>query len=171
MPRHQYFTIVMIICLTVFVSACVKEKDEIPDKQKNDYLNQHKESMSSGIGFVDVIKRKKLIKYQSATIGDAFDSYRHLTKKEWKESPSKSGYVTVDFTGWFESSVLNDTDIKNGVTDRGINVKFVIEPNGTFYAFMASKIEVMSDGKIFAFQLGDMDGILASIYANRSIKL
>jgi hypothetical protein len=91
-----------------------------------------------------------------------------LTKKEWKAAVLQSRHVTVDFTGWVERETLSDKDIRDGITGRALEIKFVIEPNGSFYVFMVSKIESKSDGKVYRFQSDDIAGILDNIYANKN---
>ena len=140
----------------------------------HDKQNAEKSAQSSGAekendGLVNAIKKGKLANYQSTTIGIAFDSYKYLTKKEWKSESLKSRHFTVDFTGWFGPDTLNDSDIKNGVTGKGINVKFVINTDGSYYVFMVSKIESSSDGKVSVYELQDSAGILANIYADKKI--
>ena len=179
MAKVKYFFVAMMTGVFVFVAACAKEGAESPDKK---IIEKSAKSISAGKpndAIVDVIKKGKLAHDQSTTIGNAFDSYRHFTKKEWKASSLKSQHITVDFIGWFEPNAwfdpnsLTDKDIKDGITGRGINVKFVIEPNGSYYLFMMSKIESKSDGKIYGYALQDKDsaGILAKIYANKKIRL
>lgn len=162
-----------MIGVTVFVGACAKEGTNGPDKQP-DKQNIEKPEQSKGVekandGLVNAIKNGKLANFQSTTIGNAFDAYRYLTKKEWKAEQQKSGPFTVDFIGWFEPGSLNDKDVKDGITARGLEVKFVVEPNGSFYVFMVSMLEIKSDGKAYRNQLTDSAGILANIYANKKI--
>jgi hypothetical protein len=116
-----------------------------------------------------VIKNGKLANFQSITIGNAFDSYMYLTKKEWKQTSLKSGHITVEFIGWFEPGTLNDKDMKNGITGRGLEVMFVVNPDGSYYVFMVSMLEAKSDGNVDRHQLNDIAGILAKIYANTKI--
>ena len=83
----------------------------------------------------------------------------------------KSRYFTVDFVGWFGPDTLNENDIKDGVTGKGIDVKFVINPDGSYYVLMVSKIEAKSDGKVYGSELQDSTGVLTNIYANKKISL
>lgn len=156
----KYISLIIII-LSLAFNACSKAKDEKPLK-KADTPNG---------GLVEVIKKGKLADFQSVTIGEAFDSYKYLIKKDWKANILKSGHVTVDFTGWFEDSELNDEDIKRGVKEKGLEVKFVIEPNGLYYAFMVSKMELISDGSILKSEYPDINGILKKIYSNEKIRI
>ena len=165
----------MLIGATLFAGACAKEGTNGPDKQP-DTQNADKSKPSKGaeapnLGLVNVIKNGKLANYQATTIGNAFDSYKYLTKKEWKAESLKSRHVTVDFIGWFGPDTLNENDIKDGVTGKGIDVKFVINPDGSYYVFMVSKIEAKSDGNVYGYELQDSAGILTNIYANKKISL
>ena len=177
MVRFKYFHVLLVSLVTVFACACAKESPKVPDKLNTEKPAQSTVAEEATDGLVNAIKKGKLANYQSTTIGNAFDSYKYLTKKEWKTSSLKSGQITVDFIGWFEPDAwfdpnsLTDKDLKDGITGRGINVKFVIEPNGSYYVFMISKIESKSDGKVYGFELQDSAGILANIYANKKISL
>ncbi len=162
----------MIIGVFLFVASCTKEGAESPDKNINNKppeISSAEQPKDSGL--VKVIKAGRLTNYKSKTIGKAFDSYSYLTKKEWKATALKSKHITVDFFGWFKPESLSGKNVKDGITCRGINVKFVIEPNGAYYVFMVSKIESKSDGKIYGYPLQDINGVLASIYANKKIRL
>lgn len=159
MARRNFFLVPLMIGLILFAGACSDKNAE-----------KIGQSGTNG-GLINVIKNGKLINFQSTTIGNAFDSYKYLTKKEWKVEQLKSGHFTVDFIGWFESDTLNDNDIKAGVTSKGIDVKFVINPDGSYYMFMVTKIESKSDGKVYGHELTDSAGILSNIYANKKIIL
>jgi len=160
-----------MIAGTVLAGACAKNGKDSPEKQNVEKRAHQVDARTPNAGLINVIKDGKLANFKSATIGSAFDSYKYLTKKDWQAAPLKSGHITVDFTGWFEPNTLNDRDVKDGVTARGLNIKFVIEPNGSYYVFMVSKLESKSDGKIYSSELQDSAGILASIYANKKISL
>lgn len=171
MIKSRYFLVSLMIGATVLAGACTKDGKESLNKQNVAKPAEHSDAETPNAGIIKVIKNGRLANFKSATIGSAFDSYKYLTKKDWQAAPLKSGHVTVDFAGWFEPNTLNDRDIKDGVTARGLNVKFVIEPDGSYYVFMVSKLESKSDGKIYSSELQDSAGILASIYANRKISL
>jgi hypothetical protein len=163
--------VLLVSLVTVFACACAKESPKVPDKLNTEKPAQSTVAEEATDGLVNAIKKGKLVNYQSTTIGNAFESYKYLTKKEWKSESLKSRHFTVDFTGWFGPDTLNDSDIKNGVTGKGINVKFVINTDGSYYVFMVSKIESSSDGKVSVYELQDSAGILANIYANKKISL
>ncbi len=167
--NKSLFLILMIA--TLLSGACAKEGTDSLDKRDIENNRRHNGTETAEAGLVAFIKKQKLVKFQSDTIGNAFDSYRYLMKKEWKETALKSRHITVDFTGWLELSALNDSDRKEGITGRGLEVKFVIEPNGSYYVFMISKIESRSDGKVSRYQQDDIAGILSRIYANKEIRL
>ena len=167
---RKFFFLTVIISLLVFVGACSRKGADSSPEQKS----VHGAADSGGkerVGYIPVIRDHKLAQYQSATIGDAFDSYRYFEKKEWKERTAADGNTYIDFIGWFDAKTLNENASKDGVTARGIDVMFVIEPNGSYYVFMVSKIERRSDGKEYSDQIQDSAGILASIYANKKISL
>jgi len=159
----------MLIGITAFVCACEKDEKGASDKQGVEKGGQRAVATTPNAGMVDFIKSQKLAYFPSTTIGSAFDFYRHVTKKEWKASTLQSGYITVDFTGWLEPMTLNENDIKDGVTGKGIDVTFVIELGGAFYVYMVSQIEFKTDGKVSRTKALDTAAVLADIYANRKI--
>ncbi|MDA8104996.1 MAG: hypothetical protein M0Z71_06395 [Nitrospiraceae bacterium] len=165
---RKSFLLPLAIGIILIIGACTKWGADAPGKQ-NSENSVHSSAEKADVGLVGVLKKKKLANYQSTTIGNAFDSYQYLTKKQWKTASLKSGQTTIDFIGWFGSDALKDEDIKKGVTGKGLDVMFVIEPNGSFYAFMASMIESKSDGKIDRVQQIDTAGVLAKIYGNQKI--
>lgn len=118
---------------------------------------------------VTVIKSAKLTNYQSATIGTAFDSYSYLTGKEWRMAQLTNGHFTVDYVGWFRQGVLSRLGLKKEAV-RGLEVTFVVEPNGSFYLFMISELTAGADGKMMRTQFRDTGMILDRIYANRRIE-
>lgn len=168
---HKYFLLVLVTGMTFFIVACSKEKMDSPDINIVGHSVNKDVNEPSNVGLVNVIKNGKLVDFQTATIGNAFDAYSYLTKKEWKAATLKSRHVTVDFTGWFGPETLSDKDNKDGIAARGINIKFVIEPNGSYYVFMVSKLEAKADGKIYGSELREGNTVLADIYANKKIRL
>jgi hypothetical protein len=166
--KHLVITILVISVALVF--GCTKKGPEKKEKQKND-ISMHTSDTNGDVGFVPVLKKQKLANYPSDTIGNAFDSYVHLVKKEWKEKPVATGQISIDFVGWLASGTLNDDDVKSGVTAKGIDVTFVVEPNGTYYVLMISKLEAKSDGTVYSAPYNDISRILKSIYSNKKINL
>ena len=163
--------LLFVLAFAVFLGACTKNETDSQDKQKVGTSGQPNETESTTPGLINGIKRGKLVNYQSATIGTAFDSYKYLTNKKWKAESLKNQYITVDFTGWFGPDTLNENDIKDGVTGKGIDVKFVINSDGSYYVLMISKLEAKADGKVYGSELQDSTGILKNIYANKKISL
>ena len=162
--------LLFVLVFAIFLGACTKNETDSQDKHKAGISGQPNGAESTTPGLINGIKRGKLVNYQSATIGTAFDSYKYLTSKEWKLK-QQNRYIIVDFVGWFESDTLNEEDIRDGLTGKGINVKFVVEPDGSYYVFMVSKLEAKSDGKIYVSPHDDISGILTKIYANTKISL
>lgn len=151
---------ILILLISLTIIACSRAADE---KSKQEEVTPN--------GPIDVIKKGSLVDFRSPTIGEAFDAYKYLTDKEWGATVLKSGHVTVDFTGWFRASELNNDDKTNGVKKKGLEVKFVIEPNGAYYVFMISRLELMSDGNVRKFEYPDINSILAKIYTNERIEI
>ncbi len=163
---YKSFLLVMLVGITIFGGACSRAGTDSPDKKEG----RHGTTEKADIGLVDFVRTHKLANFQSNTIGGAFESYRYLVNKDWKMKQEGRTF-TVSFLGWFEPDALSGEDKKGGVTGKGLEVMFVVEPNGSFYLFMISVIEARSDGKMYRNQIPDSAGILASIYANRKISL
>lgn len=121
-------------------------------------------------GMQDVIKSKKLDKYQSATIGEAFEGYRFFETKEWKVTKLPNAKFYIDFTGIFKKSFFSVFSMEQSVSRQGLEIKFVVYEDGRFGIAMISKVHVMTDGMIKRFPLDDTKSILDKIYANKEIK-
>ncbi|MHB8845676.1 MAG: hypothetical protein ACYC7L_13135 [Nitrospirota bacterium] len=156
----------LVVGLTVIAGACEKKGTDRLEKRNVVSPGSQGQSEKVYSGLVDFIRKQKLVNYPSATIGKAFDSYSHLMRKEWKETPLKNGRATVDFTAWFEPAVLNNADHKDGAAGTGIDVTFMVEPDGSFYVFLISKIENGTDGKMHRTQALNIAGVLDKIYSN-----
>ena len=171
MTRRRSFVVSLVIGLIVLAGACDKKGTDSSEKQNVESPGPQGQSETVYSGLIEFIRKQKLVNYPSATIGKAFDSYSHVTKKEWKETSMQKGRFAVDFTGWFEPAILNDNDNKDKVAGKGLDVTFIIEPNGSYYVIMVSMIESRSDGKIYRSQSLDIAGMLDKIYANKKIAL
>ena len=126
---------------------------------------------SEPVSLSGIVKNQSLPAYPAMTVGKAFDSYSHLTKKQWKETRGANGTVYIDFSGWLDGKTLDMYAIKNDISSRGVEVKFVIDREGGFFVGMASKLEAKTDGRVFAYPLPDVKAVLDSIYANKEIVL
>ena len=120
-------------------------------------------------GMTGVIQDAKLAGYNNLKIGDAFGKYRYFKKKAWSEARGTNGTFYVDFVGSTPAGWLDFASRKEGISARGIEVKFVIHPNGAYEVGMVSKIEV-KNGKTYRYPLGDIKRVLDAIYANREIR-
>lgn len=117
------------------------------------------------IGLAKVIKNVKLHNYPSKTFGEAADSYRYFSKREWKETRSTNGKVYVDFTGWLKKNSLNFSDVSMW----GVGIKFLVKSDGNYAVVMVSKVKVKTDGKMYSDPLPDISGILDKLYKNVEI--
>lgn len=171
MTRRRTFLVSLVIGLIVIAGACEKKGADRSEKQNVESPGPKGQSETVYSGLVDFIRKQKLVNYPSATIGKAFDAYNHVTTKEWKETSLKNGRATVDFTGWFEPAVLSNADRKDGVSGIGIDVTFMVEPDGSFYVFLISTIEYGLDGNVHRTQSLDTTGVLDKIYANIKLGL
>ncbi len=166
MTGRKVILLSVIIGLAFGVGACKQGVTDSPDKQKV----EEQAADAPNEGLIGVIKKGKLDNYQSTTIGNAFESYKYLINKDWKMK-QEGMHFTVRFLGWVEPGLLNEEDKKRGVTGKGLEVVFVVNPDGSYYVFMASRLETRSDGKIYTALMNDMAGVLSSIYANKKISL
>jgi|MudIll2142460700_1097286.scaffolds.fasta_scaffold22277_3 hypothetical protein len=167
MAISKEYILSLVIGLTLLCCACTKEGSDNGDKRSGQSQGQE----TADAGLVKVIKNGKLANFPTASIGKAFDSYKYLIRKEWKEKQLKSGHLTVDFTGWFEPRFLDEKARQEGVTDRGLEITFVINPDGSFYLFMISALDRKSDGNVHRDRLPDTTAVLENIYANNKITL
>ncbi len=86
-----------------------------------------------------------------------------------RSSPHKARTPYVDFTGWLDEKSLSDAARQEGVSARGVGIKFVVYPDGSFKAAMVSKLEMKADGTLLAYPSDDLTGILAKIYENKEL--
>lgn len=165
------FLVVTMCAVLSFVTACAKGGGEGAGGANTDQRKAQPDSKSDSTqgGIVAAIREKKLAEFATSTIGEAFDAYQYFDKREWKEISTPNGKIYVDFWGWFKPSSIDATSLKNGVVTRGVTVKFVINPDGSFYVAMISKIEAGADGKEYASPLADKQHVLKAIYGNKEI--
>jgi len=157
---HRFFVISLMVSLSLIFSACQKAASP---KQDNGAQNVVR-------SITDGLKQQKMAGYESKTIGEAFDSYKYLVNKEWKEKPLAGRTVEISFIGWFPPEAPDDKTPKDGVIARGLEVKFDININGIYFVKMISRLEARSGGEITAYQLDDIASVLTKIYANKEIK-
>ncbi|GAB7026492.1 hypothetical protein [Geotalea toluenoxydans] len=128
-------------------------------------------SRSGTTGMTGVIQRASLPDYKAMTIGEAFGKYGYLKKKEWRETRAANGNIFIDFTGYVPAGWFDFKMKKAGVSARGLEVKFVIYPDGAYGLGMVSNVEVRTDGKIYRTPRTDAKTVLDAIYANQKFKL
>lgn len=125
---------------------------------------------SAQYNMIDVIKKVTITGYPSATFGEAFETYKHVTKREWKEVKTKSDKVYVTFTGYFKKRFFNFSLMRANIAQQGVEVKFVIFPDGVYEVALISRIDVMTDGAVQAFPLSNGKQILGQLLRNEEIK-
>jgi hypothetical protein len=157
--------IIMVICLPLTAVSIEGNKNlnyhgsGVPEKPVKPATGE--------AGLAKAIRNMKLLNYQAKTFGEAVDSYRYFSKKEWKETSSSNGKVYLDFTGWLKSSLF---DISK-VSARGVGIKFLVNPDGSYAVVMVSKIIINTDGNVHSDPLPDISAILDKLYGNIEIKL
>lgn len=168
------FPVGLMIC-SLLISACAEKQSDMTVSQEKKNMNT---SMHAAVkpkpgeeksGLAEAVKKKKLLDYPSKTIGEAFDSYSYFNKREWSETFAANGKIYIDFIGWFNTNRLNAQNIKNGISAKGVEIKFALNPDGPFFAAMVSQVEVKTDGKTYKYPLPDIKNVLDSIYANKDI--
>jgi hypothetical protein len=165
---RKAFLVVAMGAVSLFIAACNKGDADTAGPKVEQQQGDGKTD-SSKPGIVAAIRGKTLPDFATATIGEAFDKYRYFDKREWKETRSSNGKTYVDFWGWLNSSSPDAVSAQNGVVASGVQVKFVITPNGEFYVAMISRVEAGADGKEHDYPLEDKKRILEAIYANNKI--
>jgi len=177
MPGEMIFMqrqlILAILCFAAFFSYGCSRENQQPENKTPKVISPHgagtlSEASGPAQGFTGIVKSLKLPPSETKTIGAVFDEYRYFDSREWKESRNADGKVYVDFKGLFKST-LSVNSIKDGVTRQGVGVKFVVAQNGDFYVGMVSRIDVMPDGKMYLYPMGDGNRIIELIYANKEI--
>lgn len=163
---------VLFYLVTVSMSGCSKEVQQPQNPPSNSASRHGMDSDSKQAdkpqGFIGIVSSQKLPLSNTKTIGDAFGDYRYFKSRHWKETRNNAGKVYVDFQGLFAHEAIISS-IKDGVSRQGVEVKFVVEPNGNFYVAMVSRIDVMNDGMMRLYPLGDGKKIVEMIYDNRDI--
>ncbi|HEY6838704.1 MAG TPA: hypothetical protein VI389_08180 [Geobacteraceae bacterium] len=152
------------------VAGCNKGgADGAGTKGEQKQAHSDKTSGTKSEGVAAAIRGKTLGDFKTMTIGEAFDNYRYFDKKEWKESGSGNGKIYVDFWGWFKESSIDAASKKNGIVARGVQIKFVVNPEGEFYVAMISRAEKGADNTEHDYPLDDKQSILNAIYGNKEI--
>ena len=118
----------------------------------------------------EAIKKKTMPAFPAMSIGKAFDGYSYFTKQEWKETRTDSRKIYIDCIGWLDTKKMDISNLKNGVSQRGVAVKFVVMKDGTFGLAMVSMIEAKTDGNVYTYPLENAKGILENIYGNKEIQ-
>lgn len=123
------------------------------------------------LGMIEVIKGASLPGYTNTKIGEAFDRYSHFKSKNWRETRGTAGTSYVDFIGSAPPRLLDLKSRWAGISASGIEVKFVVYPNGEYGVVMVSRTVVKSNGKADRYPLPDVKSVLDAIYSNRKIDL
>jgi hypothetical protein len=161
------FVLALVIIVFSFPSIAVSKEPTGGFQFHGSAIPEKAVDPSTGeIGLAKAIKGVKLPHYPSKTFGEAADSYRYFSKKEWKETRSTNGKVYVDFTGWLKHTSPDFSD----VSMRGVGIKFLVNPDGSYAVVMVSKVELKTDGKIYSDPQPDISGVLSKLYKNVEIK-
>lgn len=173
MRRCTISMLVMMLGISAVPVWAEPGKNDLPKAKPRQMLVHPAEPPKPGEepGVHNALKKLKLVDHPSKTIGTAFDEYKYFNKREWKETPARGGKMYVDFTGWLKNDPLDMRRYKKSISSSAIEIKFVIEPNGSYAAVMATRIEIYTDGKSGRYPLENMNGILNSIYENKKISI
>jgi len=121
--------------------------------------------------YLKSLKNNHLEVSSTKTIGEAFDAYKHVLKKEWKETATVGGTYFIDYICELNVSPISFVSLKEGVMKRSLDIKFAIREDGTTFISMASLIDIKSDGMIYTTVIDPVDikKIVTAIYENREI--
>lgn len=179
MKKRQLF---VYLCFVVTLFGCA-EKTTDPAEVTNKTANAKalKDSdltihsaragakVDGPVGFSTVISKQILPDFPSMTFGKAIERYSHFEKTEWRETFLKNEKMYVDFIGWKDSKKIDAKLREKGITAQGIEIKFMIVTDKPFSIAMVSRLESTVDGKISAYPLVDVKGILNALYENKEI--
>jgi hypothetical protein len=166
----------IVIASTLMVSAC---SDKAIDNAKQQSVKTVEKPMHSGSAgqagtagsaVREAIKKKTLPEFPAMTIGKALEGYSHFTKYEWKETRTEAGKYYIDCVGWLDSKSGGITGLKSDIARQGVDIKFVVTPDGSFGLAMISRLEAKTDGNIYSYPLEDSKAIIEKIYGNKEIK-
>lgn len=168
-----------IALIVLTVTACSKgvdQKSSISESQSKSIANKSFHGSSSAVKrphtLVAALKKNHLAPSTTKTIGEAFDSYKYARRIEWKATPPvNDGPSYVDYICWFHVKPVSVLALKEGVKERGLEIKFSILKDGETYIAMARRLDVKSDGKLYATPILPLDikKIVTSLYENREI--
>lgn len=139
-------------------------------------MNQSPHSTASGSSagptdMAGVIQKAILPGYPKMPIGEAFGKYGYFKKREWRETRAANGNIFVDFVGYIPTGLFDFKKRSAGITARGIEVKFVIYPDGAYGLAMMTNVEIRSGGRIYRTPRADAKVVLDAIYANQKLDL
>ncbi|WP_243371766.1 hypothetical protein [Geotalea sp. SG265] len=121
-------------------------------------------------GMAGAIQKAHLPGYPKMTIGQAFGKYGYLENKEWRETRAANGDVFIDFTGYAPTRWFDFKMKRAGISARGLEVKFVVHPDGAYEVGMVSSVEVRSNGSVYRTPRADIKNVLDAIYGNQRLK-
>lgn len=119
---------------------------------------------------VAVLKKARLSVDAKKTIGEAFDSYDHVSKKEWRGTlGANSAYI--DFICRIDVSPFSAANLKDDIVMRFLDVKFAIHEGRQAYVTMVSRTDLKKDGSqsTVHYEPVDREKIIKAIYANQEI--
>ena len=165
----------LTLAVAIALSGCAQESDRVPQAAQNKNTPPRAPHGVAQKGappeqyLADTIREQQLPDFGTTSIGTVFDRYEYFDSREWKETKNSANKVYVDFRGLFTNTSFNIKAINKGISREGVEVKFVVEPDGAFYLAMVSKIEITLDGKMMRFPREDGKRILEQLYRNRAL--
>lgn len=170
MQKYIFIMSMLVVLSSYSVQAAVNNSSQSSKPSFHNDAQQTATVGSSQYNMIDVIKNVKIAGYPAATFGEAFESYRHVDKKEWREVKTKSDKVYVTFTGYFKKSFFNFRLMRAKVAQQGVEVKFVIFPDGVYEIALISRVDVLTNGTAQAFPVSNGKQILEKLLRNEEIK-
>lgn len=169
--------------LLVVLSACSEKKADVGAPQNStgtatsngghsgtSASPSSNQPVSGDVAVLETVKKQALPKFSKVTIGNAFEGYSYFKKREWKSIRTNANKYYIDFYGWFDAKIMDANSLKNGISQQGVSVKFVVNQDGSFGVVMVSRVEAKTDGSMYSYPLEDMKSILIKIYENKEIQ-
>lgn len=169
-------TPILLVCFALFLPACSEKQGETATSLNRSKPGPSVHTEASGKAVTaekavsEAIKKQTLPGFPAMPIGQALDSYSHITAHEWKTVRTDSGKFYIDYIGWLDSKGMDISGLKNGVSRQGIDLKFVVSSDGAFGLVMVSRLEAKSDGMVYSYPLENSRQILEMIYNNKEIR-
>lgn len=175
--RLKIVSLASVGIIALSIVACTNgNKEKSPGASAPQKMKFHGEmkTTSSPVDGTPVLKSLKdnhLEVSSTKTIGEAFDSYKYATKKEWRETAVANGPYYIDYICWLDISPVSSVALKTGIVKRAMEIKFAVREDGETYISLVTLTDTKTDGMIYTTHV-DPPGIkkiVTAVYENREI--